>query len=625
MSINTAPGQDLTCGHCGRPAPVGDRYCERCGAPLGTEVSGQRRPAERESNASAQRRWAQDGPTRYLCAAAHLDPLFATAAIGEYLVEETRAVPPSPGVDSVAVLRDAVAARYRRRVRDAVLLMLALFFLLASPPLALSWLVVGVLVAVTSAVTRAGAGIQAPTSVAGAVNGYVAARRTGVMLTLGLALAGIVAVFVVPGISYLVFSAFGADSSSAGTLLALLFGALILGVLVADELLVAALTRGRFVPEEFTPDPGERPGWEMVLRTLGHSRFARQLTRVAEADRRGTVADEAEVTVFRGWRPFLGAGEPIRNRVYALPLKPAEDGEATDEPRKFTVLELQRHLGGELARLRDSRSLAPGRRLAKLSIREQVFIPAEALVRRLDDPALLGVLTDLRHPPLGHLPSQVAQQLADAPQELARYYQRYGVEAWDRDLNVTCYLAAGTDNHTLYVEWTHCVLFPIAQRYRSIDEADEVGPLPRALLQAVAFPATLLTRLGTVAHRFRPIRERRGVVSPARYGAGHSVREIAADSSPRSYFQDADALRYMEVLEQGLFRAVGEFLQERGYEIRDVLDIAKETVKQSVVTNNIHNSVLNHTAVGGRDASSGAGSTGPSAGRGSGGTSGGTR
>ncbi|HEX2297596.1 MAG TPA: hypothetical protein VHH34_03605, partial [Pseudonocardiaceae bacterium] len=73
-----------------------------------------------------------EGPTRYLCAAVHLDAKFANEAIAEFLVEPVRSFTPSPGVDSAAVLREAVAARARRRIRDAVLLGLILFFVLVN-------------------------------------------------------------------------------------------------------------------------------------------------------------------------------------------------------------------------------------------------------------------------------------------------------------------------------------------------------------------------------------------------------------------------------------------------------------------------------------------------------------
>ncbi|MGH3858273.1 MAG: hypothetical protein ACRDSQ_01465, partial [Actinokineospora sp.] len=91
----------------------------------------------------------RDDTTRYLCAAAHLDPGYATEAIKEFLVEPTRAVPPSPGVDAGAVLTEAVAARTRRKLVDLALLVLTVAFLVAAPlPLILLWLVLGVSVSI---------------------------------------------------------------------------------------------------------------------------------------------------------------------------------------------------------------------------------------------------------------------------------------------------------------------------------------------------------------------------------------------------------------------------------------------------------------------------------------------
>lgn len=83
---------------------------------------------------------ARDDTTRYLCAAAHLDPDYADAAVREYLVEPTRSIPPSPGVNSGVVLREAVAARTRGKIRDGLLLVLTLVCVITVPLLVLTWL-----------------------------------------------------------------------------------------------------------------------------------------------------------------------------------------------------------------------------------------------------------------------------------------------------------------------------------------------------------------------------------------------------------------------------------------------------------------------------------------------------
>src|SRR5688572_23659195 len=103
-------------------------------------------PARATGNDSPKLR---DDTTRFLCGAAHRDEEFADSAIREYLVEATRSIPRSPGVNSGAVLREAVAARTRRKVRDGALLVLALVVLFAaSGTLLTAWLVVASIVAV---------------------------------------------------------------------------------------------------------------------------------------------------------------------------------------------------------------------------------------------------------------------------------------------------------------------------------------------------------------------------------------------------------------------------------------------------------------------------------------------
>ena len=139
MTADATPDSGLRCWHCGRPHRLHDRFCGKCraelhGDPVAVTVTPSPRqepPADRlvphprpargpRTDATAANTTdTTDTTTRYLCAAAHLDRDFADTAIREYLVEPTRAVPPTPGLDAVAVLREAVAARSRCKIRDA--------------------------------------------------------------------------------------------------------------------------------------------------------------------------------------------------------------------------------------------------------------------------------------------------------------------------------------------------------------------------------------------------------------------------------------------------------------------------------------------------------------------------
>ncbi|SHN76872.1 hypothetical protein SAMN05660350_02452, partial [Geodermatophilus obscurus] len=107
-------------------------------------------------------------------------------------------------------------------------------------------------------------------------------------------------------------------------------------------------------------------------------------------------------------------------------------------------------------------------------------------------------------------------------------------------------------------------------------------------------PTSILARLRSVVHRLPRIRERDGQFIPDRYGCWASIRELGSEPATQYYFQDLDVLRYIQVVEQTIFRGVGDFLSDRGYSIADVLDVAKDTINS--VTINGGN--FSNTAIG---------------------------
>ena len=78
MAVNAVAGHGVSCRRCGMVDRNGDRFCESCGTalnPVSPVIPAQPPP------------WLDDegidSTTRYLCAAAHLDPEFARNAIGD--------------------------------------------------------------------------------------------------------------------------------------------------------------------------------------------------------------------------------------------------------------------------------------------------------------------------------------------------------------------------------------------------------------------------------------------------------------------------------------------------------------------------------------------------------------
>jgi hypothetical protein len=594
----------LTCQRCSFLNRADDRYCERCGEAIDGRPAHHGAPAPNGRPAHKGGSAHKGGPardvpptqgdatTRYLCAAAHLDPAFGDRAIAEFLVEPVRALPPAPGVDTAAVLRDAVAARARRRIRDAILLLLLVALAFVSPSALMVWLIVALGVSIGEATFG---NSHASRALARSLDGAASGRwRNAVIIGL-CATVGIVLLTQLPTLLLLGASPAGLSGvlpeGSAFSYGVLLIAMLALAVIGIDEFTVHRLVYTSFRRGGFIPDGRHASSdWERTVRTLGHASFQQPLARLASADEHGPHnQDLADVVVHRGFSPFIGAGTQIHRKIIPLPLEPAKKGNANNngsnpgpEPEPISVVELHQHVAAAMNELRSSSSLGPGARFAGLIKREQILMAADRLLTNLDTQPQPAVLADLYRPPAAHMPAAAARHLADTPQEWARYYQCFRIEAWDRDLTTSCYLHAGTDQRMLYLEWTFCVLPPIRSIYRGIDRVQDpfLAPMRSSLAELVTLPATAIRRLLSVVHRFKPLIQRDGEVVPDRYGAGKSLRELAADGDVQTYFQDVDAERYVKILDATLFRAVGTFLEGHGYSVVEFMKMADPVVNQ---------------------------------------------
>ncbi len=596
MTAGTHTGDGLRCHNCAHHARPGDRFCEQCGSALGV-LPARRQPAAGDGQPQVRQGptgGAPTGPisdetTRYLCAAAHLDEDFCNAATAEFLVESVRAIPPSPGVNSAVVLREVVAAQTRRRIRDGLLL--ALLFVLASVNLmfVINWAVLVGLAIALSALGRNRRRMTAALLALGGssnrnmvtdatgrpVSGAIGNRRIPVWMAIALGVLLFLQLLQQLILNLTVFQ--GSERSFIVDLLypsmiwpTFLIGILMLVVLIVDEFTVAKLKRSSFRRDLFDPDPRRAPsGWERRVRSLGGNTFRAMLDRVARADESlQIVGEQADVIVHRGHKPFIGAGLPVHHQFIALPLEPSkDDSEAVPDP--ISVTDLHRHVAEAAAALRSPSSLGPGRRLEQLRYREQVLMPADRLLFNLFNQMQPPVLPDLSRPPLAHLPLGAARHLAENPLEWARYYSCFRVESWDRDLTTSCYLQIGTDQRMLYLEWTYCTLFPVDEKYRIIDHFPESAwrNLGRSILELVVLPASVSRRFRSVLPRNTALVQRPGDVIPARYGAGQSLRELAADTNAQNYFQDTDTERYINIMDGALFRAVGRYLEKQGYSV----------------------------------------------------------
>ncbi|GAA4861191.1 hypothetical protein [Saccharopolyspora cebuensis] len=493
--------------------------------------------------------------TRHLSAAVHVDEVFADALIEECLAEPTRAIPPSPGIDPVAVLAEALAGRRTRVLRDSVLLGLFGLALLTNFPLVLGWAVVGGFGYGTYRALRRLGGRDRLRPGATVLVGVLSGQLVLAVLVLSL---------LITTLAYLDGAAFGA--AVVGTLAALAVAAM-LGV---DRFQVRALLRDRFAPEKY-PAQGPAIPWPPAPDAW----YAPRLGLIA------ATANRSNVLVHDGFDPFVGSGELAHAWSIAIQLRPA--GSATPTP--LTAGAILEKVRTEIADLAHPGTLAPGGRFSGLQHSEEYLTSATSLLRHGREPAGTVVLPDPEQPPRAWVDPD--QPPVGAASEWLRPYQVFRVASWQQDLVVSSYLHVACDDRTLYLEWNACALNPIKEEYRYERMWLRGGgfALLSGLADAVAFPVTVPRRARTL---FRAARDaagwrRRTPDDPSRYGARFSVRELAADEHRHTYLQEVDGLRYTKLMERRTLAAVDHVLAEHGLETEEFANQATTVVQSTVI------------------------------------------
>jgi hypothetical protein len=530
-----------------------------------------------------------DDTTRYLCAATYLDPAYAKTAIREFLVEPTRPVPPSPGLDAGRVLTEAVRSRVRLKLYDALLLLVMLVFVIMAwgDVLLYVWIGLSILVSLPEWFGAVKPGEQkslSPKGIAAIVGGLV-------LLYLVFHFASGLSSTLSGGIS---LSADYYDSSSGSSggdtvkaviavLLALVGG----GVVVHERWTLWQLLTTRF-RRGATGDSGS--GSTTSFLTEDFSEELGRYRRMGELESGGGTP----LIVYRGYNPFVGSGLHRTAWSMAIPLERLPEDERDPETeRPLTTASMYAQIRGAIELLRTGGVLSPDQRLGGLRVNESVFTSAAELIDHQGTEEARLFLPDTRYAPHGRLPDDEVERIRLAPREWARYFQCFQVETWDRDLVLSTYLHLAVNETTLYLEWTTCMLPPIRAGYRAVDKMrpNSYRPIGQGLLQWLKLPASVPGRLVNLCSWIRSPKREPGVLDSDRYGSSQSLRELASVNLFSNYFQLVDIERYEKIIESRLLPAIGDLLDEAGFSTAKFDEQASTVVNTTTVLGDNNGSI----------------------------------
>jgi hypothetical protein len=545
-----------------------------------------------------------------MSAAAYLDQDFASTVIEEVLHQPYRAVAPSYGFDIGTVVRHCLAAQRLIVARNLAVLAVLVLALLVDVGGTLTLVVAGfVLRGSVRLSVHAARKNRLPISPR-AVTAVVLLTLLYVLFSTGM-LGDVLG--MVPSALWSVLQGGGSLGDLFGVIgdfLSFYAGPVILLGGVWVVLFVDRVIRHRIVLDKFT-ERAYRPADAPPV----PPRHQRRVDYLVEAQTGNTTVYARKVSTF----PFVGSGTPRAHESLTVPLVAEDDGAGTDAGtgRRLTVHDFYEAMRPALVDLgdphRDESYSLPG-----LSLQDRVFVSG---LMPVDHP----LIDRRRGSPRFRVRPEDVRRLAEQERGRATHYLAVRIAAWEGELEITVFLFFSVRGNMLYTELVGTVLPPIKDEYHAIDEYEILTPgvVGRAALRALAgsLSAGVMSPAGLIRMTWRALRRSMELQGQGRsiqerlafdYGATMSIREIAAEWQRSDFFQEADAERYIAIVERRVFEAIGTVLHQFGFKTDEFNQRVATVIDNSTHISN--SQVLNSAFASGRDASasaSGAGATPP--------------
>ncbi|GAB3285664.1 hypothetical protein [Kineosporia babensis] len=484
---------------------------------------------------SAQRRMLGSPATRYLSAGVYLDPPFRNAVLRELVGSAKRSVAPAFSTDAVPVVRHALNARRNQVVRDLVLTVVLLVFLVLQAKLLLAIL-----------------------ALTGSALLTLRAARTALRLRFLAALVLLVPALIALLIALLLLESssglFASIDGSSGYEEHTPFGAFLLEVIGVFVIVMGAawttITVERLINRQTILDHLMPGRFDPTQSPAGPRSRQARLRYIAEAQL-GNVTyypqDAAE-------QPFIGAGPAQHTYTRTVSLAAGGGGAA-----EFSTESLREALARDLAQLNGPE---------EVSVQDRLITPASA---HSGDPRLDPATGLLRH----RLPVAEMEQLTESDSTGTHRYLSVRTAPDRGQGEVWVFVRALVQGRRLHLDLVSCGLPPVRARYREIDQYAASGPgvvlrtalgvlpdLPGTFLRA---PLNLVLALLGQEQLSWDLRDRlRQLGTSDERGAHASVRELGTDQESGNLMAGFAAQRQIRVIEQQIIETVAASMENAG-------------------------------------------------------------
>ncbi len=289
------------------------------------------------------------------------------------------------------------------------------------------------------------------------------------------------------------------------------------------------------------------------------------------------------IVIYSGFSPFSGSGINLGSWSFLVSIDKAKGGEHDASlPSKVVITELYEQIDAAVEALQ----------LPTLTIRNRLYLNGR------DVRAVYGAEMNPLSAPVPQVDEKNFAELSqETSAESLRYYKSIHVESWQGELILSMYYRLQKRGNNLFVEVSFFLLCPVSDIHT---RSDSLLPSPTFRQGAILVVRGLVVGflvawfwyvvLGwKVLSWLKHVLEKRQVRREAKerydfdYGARTSIREHAASTEYRRYFQKLDKEYFSKALDKTLLESILAYLHERDIDTSELRERTNVILNEGIL------------------------------------------
>jgi hypothetical protein len=286
---------------------------------------------------------------------------------------------------------------------------------------------------------------------------------------------------------------------------------------------------------------------------------------------------DQNVVVYKGFRPFVGAGVYLGGWSFAVDIGPYYDDvtHETITPDQFELTKMYSAIADHLA----------GLQFDNIELRDYVFAYGSDIRTRSE----LLPRHDSR--PLQRVDEAILDRYIDSNEWGIRYYKWIILHDWDGEIVLSFFLRISKRGvRNLFLEFNTYLMPPLHESLHTVDRVIETMEERNDRIAAQRKSSPIITQksfeelvVNGSKRQMEELQKKLDGNLRYNYGVAQSIRERVAANNYTRFFQLMDKEMYVKIIEKEIFRAINTFLEQRHVNVSELKSKQSFIINQGIM------------------------------------------